>query len=210
MKQLLIVGARGWGREVLWAAQSLVSDGYITVKGFLDSDPTVLDGLRGDFPPILCAPEDYEVQPDDIFFIALGDSEQRRKYYEIIKAKGGEFGTYVSPKASVCPNARIGSGCFIDEYVSISDNVEVGDQTVVQRMATLGHDVKVGSFSTIGASAFFGGHAEVGDSTTVNVNATVLRNVKIGSNAVVGAGSVVIKGVNDGEHVFGNPARVFM
>lgn len=207
MKELIIVGARGWGREVLWASRTYENDGYIKIKGFLDSDPTVLDGLRGDFPPILCAPEDYEVQPDDIFFVALGDPIQRHKYYNIIKEKGGEFGTYISPKATVSPNATIGAGSFIDEYVSISDNAEVGEQCIVQRMTTLGHDVKVGSFSTIGANCFCGGQAKVGDFTTVNVASTILRHVNVGSNAVVGAGSVVIKGVNDGEHVFGNPAK---
>lgn len=210
MKHLLIVGARGWGREVLWAARSLETDGYISIKGFLDSDPTVLDGLRGDFPPILCAPEDYEVQPDDIFFVALGDPIQRHKYYNIIKEKGGEFGTYISPKATVSPNAKIGSGCFIDEYVSISDNAEVDEGSIVQRMATLGHDAKVGRFSTLGAYSFCGGGAKVGDFTTIHVNSTILRHITVGSNAVVGAGSVVIKGVKDGEHVFGNPAKVFM
>lgn len=210
MLNLLIIGARGWGREILWSARSLESDGVIRIKGFLDSDSTVLDGLRGDFPPIICAPEDYEVQPDDIFFVALGDPVQRYKYYNIIKEKGGEFGTYISPKATVSPNARIGEGCFIDEYVSISDNAEVAEQTVVQRMATLGHDVKVGSFSTIGANVFCGGYVEVGDYTTINVSSTILRHVKVGSNAVVGAGSVVIKGVKDGVHVFGNPAKCIM
>lgn len=210
MKQLLIVGARGWGREVLWAARTLEDAGHIRIKGFLDSDPTVLDGLRGDFPPILCAPEDYEVQPDDIFFVALGDPTQRHNYCNIIKEKGGEFGTYISPKATISPNAKIGTGCFIDEYVSISDNAEIGEQTVVQRMATIGHDAKIGNFSTVGAYSFCGGHANVGDFTTVNVNSTILRHIKVGNNAMVGAGSVVIKRVKDGDHVFGNPAKTFM
>lgn len=210
MLNLIIIGARGWGREVLWAAKSFELAGYIKIKGFLDSDPKVLDGLRGEFPPIICAPEDYEVQPDDIFFVAIGDPIQRHKYYNIIKEKGGKFGTYISPKATISPNARIGEGCFIDEYVSISDNAEVGEQTVVQRMSTLGHDVKIGSFSTIGANVFCGGYAEVGNFTTINVSSTILRHVKVGSHAVVGAGSVVIKGVKDEEHVFGNPAKTIM
>lgn len=210
MLNLIIIGARGWGREVLWAARSFETEGLIRIKGFLDDNPHALDGLRGDFPPILGPVEDYQVQPDDIFFVALGDQVQRHKYYNIIKEKGGKFGTYISPKATISPNARIGEGCFIEEYVSISDNAEVSEQTVVQRMSTLGHDVKVGSFSTIGANVFCGGYAEVGNFTTINVSSTILRHVKVGSHAVVGAGSVVIKGVKDEEHVFGNPAKAFM
>lgn len=207
MKQLVIVGARGCGREALWAAGEYEAKGIIHIKGFLDSDPSVLDGLRGEFPPILCAPEDYDVQIDDVFIVALGDPVQRQKYYHIIKEKGGEFGTYISPRATVSPNAIIGRGSFIEDYVCISDNAVVGEQCLVQRMATIGHDVRIGSFCTLGAYSFFGGGAQVGDFSTINFHSSILRKVKVGSNVVVGAGSIVIRNVKDDEHVFGNPAK---
>lgn len=207
MLNLVIIGARGWGREVLWAARSLESDGVIRIKGFLDDNPHALDGLRGDFPPILGAVEDYQVKPDDIFFVALGDPMYRRKYAEIIERKGGKFGTYISPKATVSPNAIIGEGAYIDEYVNVSDNVVIGKHALVQRMSTLGHDMQLGDYVTLGAYTFCGGASMVGNNTSINVRSTILREVHVGSNALVGAGSVVIKSVKDGQHVFGNPAK---
>lgn len=210
MKNLIIIGARGWGREVLWAAQSYVDKGLIAIKGFLDDNTHAFDGLVGEFPPILSSVEDYEVQPDDLFFCALGDPVMRQKYSRMIEDKGGEFGTYISPKASVSPNAVIGAGSYIDEYVCVSDNVTVGKHAIVQRMATIGHDTRIDDYVTLGAYTFVGGASSIGTCSVVNPHSTVLRQKSVGTHAVVGAGSVVIRRVKDGEHVFGNPARVFM
>ena len=68
MKHLLIIGARGWGREVYAGAigTKAYRDGEYDVKGFLDSKADAFEGLKGNYPPIICAPEDYEIQPDDV------------------------------------------------------------------------------------------------------------------------------------------------
>lgn len=206
-KKLIIIGARGWGREVLWAVRSNGIRLGMTVKGFLDDDVNALDDLDGDFPPILSSVESYEVCAGGLFFCALGDAEARKHYSEIIERKGGKFVSIIHPKASVSPNAVIGEGSFIDEYVSISDNVRLGKHTLVQRLATVGHDTKIGDYVTLGAYTFCGGNSTIGDCSTLHVRTTLLRNVSVGANAVVGAGSVVIKKVKDGDHVFGNPAK---
>lgn len=204
MKNLLIIGARGWGREVLWAFQS-GSD--ISIKGFLDDDTHALDGLRGDFPPIISSVEEYEVQPDDVFFCALGSPEYRNKYVNIIECKGGHFVSFISPQAKISPNAVIGEGSFIGPLSVISDNVNIGRHVMVHGMVTLGHDVKIGDFVSIEAYCFLGGYAEVGDFSSIHVRSTILRHKKIGVCVSVGAASVVIRNVKDNFHVFGNPAK---
>lgn len=205
MKNLIIVGARGWGREVLWSFQKDYSDIY-NFKGFLDSKNDALDGLVGDFPPILSSVEDYEVQPDDVFFCALGEPKWRKHYADIIKEKGGKFVSYIAPTALVSPNATIGDGAFIGGNTVVSDNVIIGEHVMVHGLCTLGHDVKIGNNVSIEAYCFFGGYSSVGDNTSIHVRSTILSHKKIGETASIGAGSVVIRNVKDGVHVFGNPA----
>lgn len=207
MKNLLIIGARGWGREVLWAFKYAPCRDDLNIKGFLDDDIHVLDGLRGEFPPIVSSVEDYQIQPNDVFFCALGDPEARKKYVDIIESKGGRFISYISPQAMISPNATIGEGSFISSISSISDNVDVGKHVMINGMSTLGHDVKIGDFVSIGAYCFFGGYVEVGDFSSIHVRSTILRHKKIGTHASVGAASVVIRNVKDNIHVFGNPAK---
>lgn len=206
MKNLIIIGARGWGREVLWSLSGRAKAGEFTIKGFLDSDLHALDGLIGEFPPILGSVEDYEVQPDDIFFCAMGNPIYRRKYAEIIEAKGGRFYTFVSKQAFVSPNATIGEGSFVAANTTISDNVVIGKQAMVHGLCTLGHDVKIGDYVSIEAYCFFGGYSSVGNNSSIHVRSTIIAHKSVGVNASVGAGSVVIRNVKDGVHVFGNPA----
>ncbi len=209
MKHLLIVGARGWGREVYEAAKH--SPAYCRneydIKGFLDSNPYVLDGLRGEYPPILGDVESYQIETDDVFFVAMGVSYWRKYYADIIESKGGKFLTIICENAYVNPTASIGNGSFIAGWSSISDNVSVGKQSIVHPFVNIGHDAKLGDYVTIESYSFLGGHSEIGDESVMHVRSTLIRLKKIGKCAEVGAHSVVLRNVKEGEHVFGNPAK---
>lgn len=207
MKNLLIIGARGWGREVLFSFKYHPSRTDINIKGFLDDNTHALDGLKGEFPPIISSVEEYIVQPDDVFFCALGDPDARKKYVDMIECKGGRFVSYLSPQALINPNAIIGDGSYIAAHTYVSDNVVIGKHTVIHSLSTLGHDVKIGDFVSIEAYCFFGGYVEVGDLSTIHVRSTIIRHKKVGVHVSVGASSVVMRNVKDNLHVFGNPAK---
>ena len=66
MKHLLIIGARGFGREIYrsFIHTKPYIEKEIDVKGFLDDKADALDGLKGEWPPIIGAVETYEIQRD--------------------------------------------------------------------------------------------------------------------------------------------------
>ena len=76
MKHLLIVGARGWGREVYASAvqSKAFRNGEYDIKGFLDSKADALSDLQGNFPPII-----------RLNLIEFGSADNRRE----IGLKGG-------------------------------------------------------------------------------------------------------------------------
>ena len=209
MKHLLIIGARGWGREVYAAAigTKAYRDGEYDVKGFLDSKEDAFKGLKGNFPPIICAPVDYEIQPDDVFFVAMGESKWRRYYAEMMHAKGAKFISIICDGAYVNPTATIGEGAFIAGWTSVSDNVKIGKHVMIHPFCDLGHDTQIGDYASIEAYCFFGGYSEMGSESIMHVRSHLLPHKKVGNKAVVGASSVVIRNVPDGDHVFGNPAK---
>ncbi len=208
MKQLLIIGARGWGREVFAMVKNC--RGYQTefvIKGFLDDKSDALDGMAG-YPPILDSVEDYEPQVNDVFCCALGDNYWRKHYADIIINKGGSFINLIHKSTYIGQNTKLGNGCIISCEVNISCDIEIGDFVNIQRLVDVGHDVRIGDYCWLGTKCFIGGGAIIGDSTTIHTGAIVLPHILIGKNCLAGAGAVVIKKVKDGDTVFGNPAKV--
>jgi len=209
MKHLVIIGARGFGREVFGSfveSDDFVS-GKIDVKGFLDDKADALNGLSGEWPPILGSVEDYEIESDDVFFCALGDSHWRKHYSEMIEKKGGHFINIIHRTASISPNASIGEGCFICGYTSISTNITIGNHVIIQPFCNFGHDVSIGDYASIESYVFLGGYSSVGSLSTMHTKSSIIPHKSIGNECVVGIGSVVMRNFKDGTRVFGNPAK---
>lgn len=210
MKHLVIIGARGYAREVY--ALALKTEDYFKgsydVKGFLDDNQNAFDGVYGEYPPILSSVEDYEVQKDDVFICALGDSGYRKKYASIIKEKGGEFITLINPSAEINPTARIGKGCVINSKSIIGSNTVIGDFVTIQSFDVIGHDVVIGDFVSIECYVFLGGFTSVGDMTTLHTKSAIIPHKSVGSNVTVGVGSIVMRKFKDNVSVFGYPAKV--
>ena len=207
MKNLIIIGASGCGRDTYELAISTheYQKSFI-IKGFLDSRKHILDEYKN-YPPVLCSVEDYEIQEDDVFVCAQGDSPAREKFTKRIQEKGGVFITLISPLAVVNKNAKIGNGCIICQYANIGADAVIENNVRIQAFSNIGHDAQLGDYVTIESYSFLGGHSEIGDESVMHVRSTLIRQKKIGKRAEVGTHSVVIRNVKDGEHVFGNPAK---
>ncbi len=207
MKKLVIIGARGFGREYYNGLRLKENYGKeYMFKGFLDDKKDALDSYI-DYPPILSAVEDYVIEKDDVFTCALGDSFYRKKYIDIILAKGGEFISLISDKSIIHTNAKIGKGVIISPFCAISSDVVIGDFSIVQSFCNLGHDAQIGEYCSLESYTFMGGFSKIGINVTLHTRSTILPHIKIGDNAIVGAGSVVIRNVKDNTTVFGVPAK---
>lgn len=207
MKQLIIIGARGFGREYHNGLK--LRDDYgkeFVIKGFLDDKKDALAIFDG-YAPILDSVENYSLEVDDIFVCALGDPYYRKKYVDMIKNKGGSFFSIINSKSIIHPNAQIGEGVMISAFCNISSNTKIGDFTTIQPFSNIGHDAIVGNFCAIESYSFMGGFSQIGDNVTLHTRSTILPHVKVGNNSIIGAGSVVLRNVKENVTMFGMPAK---
>ena len=209
MKNLLIIGAGGFGREMFGAAREAVGFGErFRIKGFLDANLAALDGFPG-YPAIIDAPETYAPAPDDVFITALGNIASRRRCAGMIEARGGEFIPIVHRSASLGPNVTVGAGSFVAHNVVLTADVKVGRHSCVFHGAVIGHDTEIGDFSHLYSLVSVGGGVHVGEGASIFPGAKVVPRIAIGDGATVGIGSTVIRDVAPGITVFGSPAERF-
>lgn len=206
MKNLLIVGAGGFGREMFCAARESVGFGEnFRIKGFLDANPAALDGFSG-YPDIVGSPETYEVSPDDVFVTALGSIEARMRCVGLIEARGGRFMPIIHRSASIGQNVVIGEGSFVAHNAVLTADVKVGRHSCVFHGAVIGHDTVLGDFSHVYSLVSIGGGVRIGKGASVFPGAKIVPRITVGDGATVGIGSAVIASVAPDITVFGSPA----
>jgi sugar O-acyltransferase (sialic acid O-acetyltransferase NeuD family) len=205
IKKLWIVGAGGFGREVFSMSAGVRGAGMDwNVAGFLNDIPDALDGFTG-YPPV-GGGTDYEPQPDDIFFCAIGDSAGRAQVCWRLRARGAKFINLLHPSSLISATAKLGEGVIAEAFSAIGANARIGSFSFILGHANIAHDVVIGEYAQVSPYACLLGRAEVGEGSLIGAHAVVLPGVKVGRHVTVGAGAVVIKDVPDGATVFGVPA----
>jgi sugar O-acyltransferase (sialic acid O-acetyltransferase NeuD family) len=208
MKELVIVGAGGFGREVLEWADGMAACGRDwTIKGYLDDFPA--DRLKGTISvPVLGTPDQYEPQDGDIFVCAVGNPRMRKRLQSLLTARGAVFVSLVHPTAIVCKTAVLGHGVIVCPYALVSADATVGDGSVVYYHSSVDHDARVESWVQISGHCDIAGAAKIGAEVFLGSHSVVLPGVTVGGGAIVGAGAIVAEDVAAGNTVVGVPARI--
>lgn len=207
MKKLLIVGAGGFGREVLaWARQSAAHGRDWEIGGFLDDREEPFAGLRV-AAPWLGKVSDHQPKEDEVFVAAIGRPDARRRCMEVLEARGANWINLVHPTAVLGDEIELGGGVVVCPYAVLSGYNRLGKGAVVNLHSTVDHDAKIGGWTQVNCHCDLTGGVEVGEEVWFGSHVAVAPGVKIGDRAYLGIGAVVLRDVAAGAKVFGVPAR---
>lgn len=131
----------------------------------------------------------------------------RTRLYREAKSKGYNFVSYISSKAFVWRNAKIGENCFIFENTNIQHNVEIGNNVVLWSGDHICHRSKIKDNCFVGSNVVISGYCEVGKNSFLGANSTFVNNVSIGDNSFVAAGAIITKNYGNNLLLKGNPAK---
>jgi len=203
---VVVVGAGGFGREVIEYVQDTFPSDTHALSGFLDDhpDPARLEALGRPYLGTVAA---YVPGDRDRFVVAIGDPRVRLRVARSLAARGARFLTVVHPRAYVAASARIGEGCVVAPFASVGAGAVLGDQVQVHFCASAAHDTIIGEGAALSPYAAVNGGAVLGEGVFLGTRATINPLKRVGAFAKVAAGSVVYRDVPAEALVSGNPAK---
>lgn len=186
--------------DSLWTVAGFTVDEAYRASSHFEGLPLVpFEMLEEHYPP-----SDYRL------LIPMGYQHingVRRARFEKAKARGYAFVSYVSSRASVWPDLKIGENVLIYEHAIIQPFARIGSNCIIRSGAHISHHCEVADHAFVAAEVAMGGEGYVGEQAFVGVGSVLRDRIRIAERSFIGAGAVVVQDTQpDGVYV-GNPAR---
>ena len=209
MKDLIIFGASGFGREVAWLVERInKAEPAWNLLGFMDDSESV-QGAEINGYKVLGKAEDADKYPEAYFVCAVGASRVREKIVNRLKAVHPEikFGTLVDPSVEISDLVKVGEGTIICAHSIITVNIEIGCHVIINLDCTVGHDAILNDFVTLYPSVNVSGITNIGRAVELGTGMQIIQGKTIGDYSIVGAGAVVVKDLPGKCTAVGSPAK---
>ncbi len=207
MKDLYIIGAGGFGREVAWIVERINSiKPTWNLKGFIDDNETLWGSKEGEYH--VFGGCEYLSTLEDVYAVcAVGSSNVRKKIIEKLKDTSVKFATLVDPSVLYSNSVKIGEGAIVCAGTIITVNVNIGDHVIVNLDCTIGHDAVIDDFVTIYPSVNVSGNVLIGECSELGTGTQIIQGKKVISNTIIGAGAIVVKDCIESGTYVGSPAK---
>ena len=207
MQDIIIVGASGFGREVL---ETINAVNRITptwnVLGFIDDNVNALEGFEINYK-VLGTIHDWQPIGDEQYVLAIAAPRTKEKVVAILKNKNVHFATVLSPSVTIGSRTKLGEGVVMFNDVGISVDVTIGNFVFLNSLDGIGHDVTIGDYCTFGPKVCISGATTIGKCVNVGALASTHPGIIVGDYATIGMNSCAIRRVKPGTTVIGVPAK---
>jgi sugar O-acyltransferase (sialic acid O-acetyltransferase NeuD family) len=186
-KKLVIIGDSAFA-EV--AYECFTHDSEYEVVGFAVESEYIKKNELFDLPIVPFEQIENQFTPSEVeFYAALVYTQFNRlrtRLYQSAKAKGFRPASYVSSRAFVWYNVRLGEHCFIFEDNTVQPFVRIGNNVVLWSGNHIGHHSVIQDHCFIASHVVISGFCDIGRYTFMGVNATLANNVIIGEDNWIG------------------------
>lgn len=208
MKDLIIIGAGGFGREVSWLVERINQKKQEwNLLGFVD-DSEALQSKTVDGYKVLGGVEAIGQYPDSYVVCCIANTSVRRALVKKVEAFGNRFATLVDPGAVVSDKVEVGDGSVICAGTVITVDIRIGRHNIIDVNSTIGHDAVLCDFVTLYPSVNVSGNTLIKSGVELGTGTQVIQGLTVGKGTVAGAGAVVVRDLPDKCTAVGVPAKV--
>ncbi|MCF0070371.1 acetyltransferase [Dyadobacter sp. CY261] len=133
-------------------------------------------------------------------------NRNREAIYNHAKAKGYQFISYISSRATLFDNV-IGENCFILEDNTIQPFTTIGNNVVMWSGNHIGHHGQIKDHVFFTSHVVLSGHCVVESYSFFGVNSTIRDYTTIAQGTLVGMASAIMKETEEWGVYVGNPAK---
>lgn len=209
MKDIIIIGASGFGREVAWLVERINKNNPTwNILGFMDDNESITGNTINGYK-VLGKTDEVLDYPEAYYVCAVGSSIIREKIINKISEINPKikFGTLIDPTAEMSDYVEIGEGTIICAHNLITVNISIGKHVIINLDCTVGHDAVINDFVTLYPSVNVSGNSTIGRCVELGTGMQIIQGKKVGDYSIVGAGAVVINDIPSNCTAVGCPAK---
>lgn len=209
LKDLYIIGAGGFGREVAWLVERInKAESTWNLKGFIDDNTTIHGTLQDEYPVVGDCDYLTNILQEVWVVCAVGSAKIRKKIIEKLQnCVNVKFATLIDPSALCSKHVTIGEGSVICAGTIITVDISIGSHVIINLDCTIGHDAIIHDFVTIYPSVNVSGNVVVGECAELGTGMQIIQGKDIGRESIIGAGAVVVRDIPEKCTAVGSPAR---
>lgn len=215
MKDLLIIGAGGCGRDTAWLVERINTwhmdfnlNKEWNLIGFIDNNPDLIGKII----------DGYKVVGDNGYLLkqnrkthivcAVANPRDRMRTIKFLENNGFLFfPILVDPSAVVSDRSKLNDGTIVFTNAFVSIDCRINKHVIIGVGTTVGHDTVIDDFVSIYPGAHISGNVSVKRGAEIGTGACIIQGIAIGEQSVIGMCASVIGEVEDCCTVVGNPAK---
>jgi sugar O-acyltransferase (sialic acid O-acetyltransferase NeuD family) len=208
MKDIVIIGAGGFGREVAWLIEDINKEKKEwNIVGFVDDNESIQGKEINDYKVV--GNVEWLKQQELNVVNAIGDPIIKKKVMNRLENSKNIYPVLMHPNVICSDRVNIGEGSIICAGTIITVNIEIGRHVIINLDCTIGHDAVLGDYSTILPSVNISGAVTIEECVNVGTGSAIIQGVTVGENTVIGAGAVavVVKDLPENCTAVGIPAK---
>lgn len=205
MKDIVIIGAGGVGRETAWIIEQInIRKPTWNIVGFVDDNEEIWNSeincykVKGNLSYL------NVLENKPYVIIAIANYKVKKSIVNKLEDRF-QFATIIHPDVYLNTTVEIGRGSIVYPGVIMTTNISIGNHVIISPKCGVGHDSIIKDYVSLLWNVNVSGFDVIEEGVMIGSGATIIQGKNVGKGAIIGAGAVVIKNIESASTNVGVP-----